>query len=219
MAIGVSQAVTSFSTWSATPMSTLHFRMGTPLQTFFPAIIGPGRLAPDCPDQAWYIHFGGARVQRGIRANSYLAWPVRGRSEPVFGLKDKPRFQSLGETVQDLATGLEWRKDSDGLGRSASWTEAGSGADRLNRLNNTCCSRWRLPNIRELASLLDMRRHTPALSPNHPFSNLRQAYWSATTSAYDTTYAWVVELKDGAVGVGYKPLKEFYAWYVRCKTD
>ncbi|MGD8714412.1 MAG: DUF1566 domain-containing protein [Desulfobacterales bacterium] len=75
---------------------------------------------------------------------------------------------------------------------------------------------WRLPNIRELESIIDLNRHTPALSAGHPFGQVSVGYWSSTTSAYEPRYAWVVYMQDGAVGVGYKKYAEFHALAVRC---
>ena len=62
----------------------------------------------------------------------------------------------------------------------------------------------------------DLSRHSPALAPDHPFEHIAEGYWSATTSVYEKRYAWVFYPRDGAIGVGYKPLPEFYAWVVRC---
>jgi hypothetical protein len=70
-------------------------------------------------------------------------------------------------------------------------------------------------NIRELESLVDLNCHSPALESDHPFEHTAEGYWSATTSIYETRYAWVLYPRDGAVGVGYKPLREFCASAVR----
>jgi hypothetical protein len=52
------------------------------------------------------------------------------------------------------------------------------------------------------------------LPPDHPFEEVQDFYWSSTTSVYHREYAWVLYMKDGAVGVGHKPLSEFYLWPV-----
>jgi hypothetical protein len=167
------------------------------------------------PDQAWYVHLGGARVQRGIKQGSYMVWPVRGGKNPPVEATRDHRFQRVDETVFDRYTGLTWLENAVGMDRPVSWVEALAGAQSLNRSGAREHGDWRLPNIRELAGLLDMERHSPALHRNHPFRRIHPAYWSATTSTYDPRYAWTVEFRDGAVGVGYKPLAEFHAWYVR----
>jgi hypothetical protein len=76
---------------------------------------------------------------------------------------------------------------------------------------------WRVPDITELEGLTDIGRYSPALSDGHPFNNVQEFYWSSTTSRYDVNYAWVLYMVDGAVGVGHKPLSEFYLWPVRSK--
>jgi hypothetical protein len=78
---------------------------------------------------------------------------------------------------------------------------------------------WRLPMIRELESLTDMGRHSPALPEGHPFEHMKKWYWSSTTSAYEPAYAWGLYLVDGGVGVGYKSKAEFFVWAVRASAD
>ncbi|MGM0404194.1 MAG: DUF1566 domain-containing protein, partial [Thermodesulfobacteriota bacterium] len=76
-------------------------------------------------------------------------------------------------------------------------------------------SDWRMPGIREIESLTDLGRHSPALPEAHPFSDVSDFYWSATTSMYEQRYAWTFYMKDGAVGVGFKENPEFSLWPVR----
>jgi hypothetical protein len=187
----------------------------SPFTNAFAGYYWTGTPCARLSDQFWYIHLGGARVQRGIMDRSYLVWPVRGKNGLQVNITAEKRFQITGDTVFDLMTGLEWIKDADVMGKSVNWTDALEGAKELNRSKTYGCSDWRIPNIRELNSLVDLNRFSPALSYKHPFFNLRQAYWSGTTSVYEPRYAWVVEFKDGALGVGFKPLQEFNVWYVR----
>lgn len=74
---------------------------------------------------------------------------------------------------------------------------------------------WRMPNIRELESLVDLCADSPALAPDHPFGNVREVYWSSTTSVYEPRYAWALYTRDGMVGVGFKPDAVFHLWPVR----
>ena len=86
---------------------------------------------------------------------------------------------------------------------------------RLNASRAWGHSDWRLPNVRELESLLDLSRHSPAVKTPDLFLNIRDGYWSSTTSLYDPSYAWVLYTEDGNVGVGYKERPTFYVWAVR----
>jgi len=76
---------------------------------------------------------------------------------------------------------------------------------------------WRLPTINELESLVDCDRHTPALPGGHPFENVRDVYWSSTSSFYEPDWAWTLYLNKGATGVGFKREKGFHLWPVASK--
>jgi hypothetical protein len=58
---------------------------------------------------------------------------------------------------------------------------------------------WRLPNIRELQSLVDYSRAIPA--SNVPGVNSASYVWSGTTDASDVTRAWFVNFQSGSVSV------------------
>ncbi len=196
------------------------------------------------PNQAWYVHLGGARLFKGMKHGSYMVWPVRGDSVNVYrtgqtrcfdadgtpvpcdgtgqdgdrrtGLPwPSPRFETGGETVHDRLTGLTWLRNADLTGKPLTWHDAVETVRQMNTERTHGHADWRLPDIRELESLTDMDAHSPALPREHPFTNVQPFYWSGTTSMYDTTYAWTLYLIDGPVGVGYKERPEFYLWPVR----
>ena len=88
----------------------------------------------------------------------------------------------------------------------------------MNRTRFAGVTQWRLPNISELESLVDCSASQPALPAGHPFTGLREGYWSATTSFFETDWAWVLYLEKGACGVGHKAGKTFFVWAV-CTAD
>ncbi|HSQ84108.1 MAG TPA: DUF1566 domain-containing protein [Desulfobacterales bacterium] len=201
------------------------------------------------PNQAWYIHLGGARVFKGMKYGSYMVWPARiadylNNQVQVFksgqincydengnivdchntgqdgefqsGLQSKqPRFIENTYTIYDSTTNLTWLKSANYLSEMLDWKSAFDLIEKMNREYKYGYNDWRLPSIVELESLTDMSQHSPALPVDHLFVNVQEFYWSSTTSMYDINYAWVLYIKDGAVGVGYKPLSEFYLWPVR----
>jgi len=201
------------------------------------------------PDQAWYIHLGGARVFKGMKYGSYMVWPVR-LSENISkviqtgqrncynehgGIIDcqntgqdgefksglychKNRFTENAHFITDNATGLTWLKNANLFKDTVDWKTAFDLLSKMKKESTSGYNDWRLPNIVELESLIDSGRHSPALPSGHPFIDVQPYYWSSTTSMYDTNYAWVLYITDGAVGVGHKPLSEFYLWPVRGKT-
>src|SRR5262249_3362598 len=58
---------------------------------------------------------------------------------------------------------------------------------------------WRMPNANELESLVDVSQFNPALSANHPFTNvnLNRAYWSSTTYMAGPANAMAIRFTDG----------------------
>jgi hypothetical protein len=115
-----------------------------------------------------------------------------------------PRFTDNNNgTVTDNLTGLTWLKDTFCLDLGdqgwATWEQALAAA---NNLQNGACGlsdgsvpgNWRLPNVRELLSLIDFGEAKPALPAGHPFIysdasfGLQTQYWSSTTNAADPYY-------------------------------
>jgi hypothetical protein len=168
-------------------------------------------------DQAWYIHMGGARVYRGMKHGSYMVWPVAGPSDrPSTG---EGRFIAQTDSFHDRLTCRTWLNGQLLDHEPATWQDA---LDRISALNRKWVggySDWRLPNIRELESLVDVTTHSPAFSPACPISMVKEGYWSSTTSLYEPRYAWVLYAQDGAVGVGYKVLRDFHVLAVRCESQ
>ena len=219
---------------------------GHPFFDIFPGYYWTSTSCARVPDQAWYIHFGGARVFKGMKHNAYMVWPVRvadgdGKRTLPTGQRNcydanghkiackstgqdgefqpdtpsGPRFDSSADVVYDRLTGLTWMKNADIGDGMIDWQAAFGAVKEINLNTAGGYDDWRLPDIVELESLIDMDRHSPALPADFSFINVREFYWSSTTSRYDTDYAWVLYLIDGAVGVGYKVLKDFYLWPVR----
>ena len=125
-----------------------------------------------------------------------------------------------GQTVLDRKTGLIWQSEDDGQQRK--WINStGIGAIEycedliLDGKNN-----WRLPNIRELRSIVDYSKSDPAIDISF-FKNTKigtNYYWSSTsktnsTSTNTSTEAWTVKFKDGVVS---DMLKSNATGYVRC---
>jgi hypothetical protein len=104
---------------------------------------------------------------------------VRG---PQYRLND---FRDNGDgTITDRATGLMWmKKDS---GRPMNWAEALAYAENLSHAGYTD---WRLPNVKELQTVVDYRRapdarppapRGPAIDPVFDVTKEESWYWSST---------------------------------------
>jgi len=113
-----------------------------------------------------------------------------------------PRFMDHGNgTITDTLTGLMWTKNANLAGGTKTWQGA---LDYVKSINSGAglggYHDWRLPNRKELFSLIDHSKWYPALPASHPFQNVQSYYyWSSTTDAYFTDYAWVVDMWYGGV--------------------
>lgn len=142
-----------------------------------------------------------------------------------------PRFTDNGNgTVTDNLTGLIWLKNADCAAISpARWAVALTTANTLasgacGLTDGSVAGDWRLPNRRELLSLIDDDYAFPALSnavgtghwtEEDAFSGVQSSYyWSSSTYAYVPSSAWVVYLHVG-YDTSYDKTSTFYVWPVR----
>jgi len=132
------------------------------------------------------------------------------------GAWPNPRFTIMSSTnvpdastncVVDNLTGLIWARNADLYG-TTNWSSAFTVIAAFNAANYGGCSDWRLPNVRELLSLVDWKFGSPALSDgtgtnqwtaaSGPFFNVANwEYWSSTTA----TDGGGVEVKMGSGSV------------------
>ena len=118
-----------------------------------------------------------------------------------------PRFTDNGDgTITDNLTGLVWLKDASCFGQRT-WAQALTDANNLadgkcGLTDGSVAGDWRLPNRKELTSLLDLEYSYPALPTHQYFMNFQSTgYWSSSTSAGSSINAWFVNFNNGAVSV------------------
>jgi hypothetical protein len=143
-----------------------------------------------------------------------------------------PRFTDNGDgTVTDKLTDLIWLKNANRFG-AITW------ADALNECNvladdggeltdGSVAGDWRLPNVRELQSLIHYAFMNPALSntagtgpwtSGDPFTAVQMTlYWTSTAHVNNPTgAAWCVALNSGYLGTRGKSENQFTpVWPVR----
>jgi hypothetical protein len=110
------------------------------------------------------------------------------------GLND---FIDVGDgTVLDAATGLMWASaHAEAL---MTWEDALAFADQMNTENYLGYNDWRLPDVRELQSIVDYTGVFPALDTNVFETEGADTYFWSSTSAY-------ISPRDTA---------HYFAWYV-----
>jgi len=108
------------------------------------------------------------------------------------------RFVDNGDgTVTDNCTGLMWQKDTARGGYT--WQQALKYCERLEFAGH---DDWRLPNVRELVSIVDYGRINPSIDPVFQVSGgMSPRYWSSshTVSLSISTTAWCAEFGTSLV--------------------
>jgi len=113
---------------------------------------------------------------------------------------------SMG-TVVDTRTGLMWDRcvwlqngvncTSDAGTAGLTWLDALGAPITANAIHHNSYSDWRLPNVKELRSLVEECRISPSINewafPNTPATY----YWTNSPSAKDATAAWEVSFGGG----------------------
>jgi len=168
-----------------------------------------------CADDGFYVIGGGksASVPKTGQTASYaagddgalkkgVAWPT-------------PRFtDNKNGTVTDNLTRLIWMKNAN-VFNWYTWADALTAANGLKSgdagtglTDGSKAGDWRLPNIKELQSLVDYGWFSPSL-PNtlgtgkwaegNPFQGVQSLpYWSSTTYPGSPNVAWCAFFEDGS---------------------
>lgn len=141
-----------------------------------------------------------------------------------------PRFVDNGNgTVLDRLTGLEWLKMAECAQVQVHWATALQYVDELNTTGtmdgNDCGdtsnagshqSDWRLPNRKELLSLIDYGSIDPALPGGYPFTEVNPGHWYWTSSTFGTSdNAFTMSIGSGSRSDDNKLTEVDSVWAVR----
>ena len=174
---------------------------GTPPQWFWTS----SRRAED-PALAWYIYFETGFTNFVEQDQRYWVRCVR---DPGGG-GDAPveRYQLEEGTVLDRATGLTWQRavedtmhtQAEAKAHCAGLTVTGAGGG------------WRLPSMKELQSLVDDSRASPAVDPVAFEEMPLEPFWTDTRVVGFPGSAWRVSFVHGYT----YDAKDFYTYLARC---
>ncbi|MDO8946159.1 MAG: DUF1566 domain-containing protein [Desulfocapsaceae bacterium] len=157
--------------------------------------------------------------QRGCYNSKGLEVPCAGSGQDGEYRIGEPwpenRFEVQGEVVRDNLTGLHWTGDANIGGFPVSWQEALDQIKVLNKDGYSGFGDWRLPDRRELRSLMSYQARKPSLPVDHPFRNVFLGwYWTSTSAAIHPDYAWSVHLEGARMFYGGKD-QYYLFWPVR----
>ena len=156
-----------------------------------------------CTDTAGgVINCAGTGQDGDLKAG--VAWPA-----PRF----TPGAGATAACVTDNLTGLMWPANANLAAASRTWQQA---LDDANALNLCGFTDWRLPNRKELRSLINYSLGNNAGTLNtQGFSNVQaDSYWSSSSYAGIPAEAWVVTMSNGHGDYEGKSFG-YYVWPVR----
>lgn len=197
-------------------------------------------------DQAWGVDLHQGEAAYGPKYHSHYVWPVTGTSDQTIGATGQiisyasgddgalreglalpdPRFSITPDsTLTDNLTGLSWAQNA-GVpdygpcpGGPKTWFGAMDYMACLNTNNFLGHNDWRLPNRRELKSLIDYGQESAALwlGAQGFFNGTAGHYWSSTSLASSLDRAWCVEMTSGEMITATKDTQGL-VWPVRSGT-
>ncbi len=104
-----------------------------------------------------------------------------------------PSYADNGdETVADNNTQLMWQQESDNSERI--WDDAKL---YCNDLKLGDYNDWRLPNLKELLSIVNYDSYSPSIDQSYFTNTESSSYWSSITYSKSNQYAWNVNFKYG----------------------
>jgi hypothetical protein len=164
----------------------------------------------DNTSEAWYIFFfNGYLGGYATKTESLYVRCVRGDNTDIWPFDYTDNNDG---TISHGSTNLMWQKEDDDTIRD--WELALGYCEGLNLGGYTD---WRLPNVKELPTIIDYESVHPSVDlnffPNTNYDNFA-SYWTSTSSANDAGNAWALELfRGGGFVTNYGKYADHY---VRC---
>ena len=117
----------------------------------------------------------------------------------IFGLSLQGSFlrDNINEVVFDTTTHLMWQDDYyiERDSKKTSWID---GINYCENLDKASYTDWKMPNINELITIIDLKANTPAIDSTFRYAT-SEVYWSSTTSKSKPTHTWGVDFEAGSI--------------------
>ncbi|MFC1488583.1 DUF1566 domain-containing protein [Thermodesulfobacteriota bacterium] len=210
-------------------LSVLIFCFSMTLMLTFSMIAFAG-LIPDTGQTQSYTDTFGEDSDYLINPPSYTKLDANG--------DDLEDTASSWVMVRDNVTGLIWEVKTDDStihdkDNTYTWYDSnpetnggyagtpGDGTDTEDFISNLNASSfggfsdWRLPTVKELASIVKSESYSPAINFNYFPKTVSSLYWPSTTFAGDTHWAWTVDFYDGGIDYSFFKSSSYYVRAVR----
>lgn len=159
-------------------------------------------LHPKGANVAWVVFFDDGRIFDNNRAGE-------GSVRLVSGTYPEHLYSILtdDQEVIDNTTGLIWRRCAEGMqwdGSTCLGTASGymfqEALQQADLVKYNSGKNWRLPNLKELASLVDTNTNNGMVIDGVAFpGTLNDHYWTSSSYSTDAFFAWVVNFFYGSV--------------------
>lgn len=155
------------------------------------------------PDYKWTVnYYGGDTIWYGGEFGHFAVRLVR-EGKPI----PARRFVLDGAEVKDKSTGLVWRRCAEGRnwsggtcnGTSAIYLRATDATDQAKAQASASGKAWRVPNVKELASLVDTRVNRPSIDATIFPGFYTAAYHTVTHWTENPVYTWRVWFAEGTL--------------------
>ncbi len=159
------------------------------------------------PLASWAVYFsagsgGDGAGQRMFRLGARLVHDTTPATLPA---DPGTRYAFAGDEVTDTWTSLVWKRCSagqawsgtqcTGMLKETEWADALNAAVAESTRTGLA---WRLPNAKELSSIMDRSTNYPAMDLSvFPGTPAVAYYWTSTPSAADPTQAWTLDIRGG----------------------
>lgn len=168
-----------------------------------------GQVRADLATSVWVVNAGGGigahPKSETISAGGTRKFHVRAVRNPSLSSINAAQFKDNGNgTITDNFTGLVWQKIQSP--NTMTWEEALRYASGLLLAGK---SDWRLPNIKEIQSLSNVKLFKPSFNKEYFTSISSGNYWSSTTLHNTPSRAWDINIDYGIVSYNDKILKQF----------
>lgn len=157
------------------------------------------------PNRSYTVLGGGKVVQDNVTG---LVWEMKGKMD---GFQDYSNPNDADNTYTWCDTNPETNGGNVGTCGNHDTQDF---IEQLNSSSYGGYSDWRLPTIKELATLADLGRKYPAIDPVFTATTQTDYYWSSTTFSNLNGKSWLVYFGVGNVLNGHK-LNDHYARAVR----